>query len=229
MAIKLDIITEKLENISEGCYATDLVGDVVNWILNKPRPYRVLYDSKYDVWVICNALENTHRGMAEDLFDSGYLYDVSRTVDNDIQDIRDLNPRKYHTGWTDAEVYTEEGFNNYQLKGFFFIPDGKHYEDYENSSFYSVENPIEGGIIFTQLHDEFSPSGIFKDMYNRMKRMNVIKDKKPSLMDIYRKCKSKYGSDWLDHYYNISSELGYDDDEVQDFVDEFAIIDFMKG
>ena len=105
MAIKLDIITENLENISEGCYATDYVGDVVNWILNKPKPYRILYDSHFDVWVICDALENTHKGMAIDLFDSDYLYGVTKNLDGYIKFAR--SDGTYNSGYTDEEVYTD--------------------------------------------------------------------------------------------------------------------------
>ena len=223
MAIKLDILTEKLENISEGCYATDYVGDVVNWILNKPKPYRILYDSHFDVWVICDALENTHRGMALDLFDSDYLYSVAKNLGKYIQFAR--SDGKFNNGYTDAEVYSDYGFRKYLLKGLFFIPEGKNYEDYENSSFYSIETPITTGTIFTQLYDEFTPTGIFKDLYKKLDAAVAIKNTLPELL---KQFKEKYGNEWLDYFYEEAEEWDYDEEEVQEFLNNYGILASIK-
>ena len=223
MAIKLDIIKEKLENISEGCYATDLVGDVVNWILNKPKPYRILYDSHFDVWVICDALENTHKGMALDLFDSDYLYGVTKNLDGYIKFAR--NDGTYNSGYTDAEVYTDYGFDHYYLKGLFFIPYDKEYSDYENSRFYDVETPITTGTIFTSYPGEFSPDGIFKDLYKKLDYAGAIKN---TLPEIFKQCRKEYGDKWLDYFYDEAEEWDYDEEEVQEFLNNYGILASIK-
>lgn len=223
MAIKLDIITENLENISEGCYATDYVGDVVNWILNKPKPYRILYDSHFDVWVICDALENTHKGMAIDLFDSDYLYGVTKNLDGYIKFAR--SDGTYNSGYTDAEVYTDYGFDHYYIKGLFFIPHDKEYSDYENSRFYDVETPITTGIIFTSRPGEFSTSGIFKDLYKKLDYAGAIKN---TLPEIFKQCRKEYGDKWLDYFYDEAEEWDYDEEEVQEFLNNYGILASIK-
>ena len=74
-----DDLNESLEEIASGTYCTDYVGDIVNWLLNKPKPYRIVYDRYYDVWCIADAMQNTHKDMSIDMFDSDYLYGVAKT------------------------------------------------------------------------------------------------------------------------------------------------------
>lgn len=217
------ILDERLEEISTATYATDSVGDIVNWLLNKPKPYRILYDKKYDVWVIADAMSNTHKDMSIDLFDSDYLYGVARDLDNDIKQAR--TDGKFNSGYTDAEVYSDYWFDNFQLKGLFFIPKNMQYRDYEESGFYSHEVPITTGSIFVQRPSEFSEHGIFKDLYNKLDRLNVLKS---SLKSIYIDCRKNYGLDWLQYFYDEAEEWEYDEDEVQEFMNRYGILGIMK-
>lgn len=217
------ILDERLEEISPETYATDSVGDIVNWLLNKPKPYRILYDREYDVWVIADAMSNTHKDMSIDLFDSDYLYGVAKDLDGDISLAREDG--KFNSGYTDAEVYSDYWFHHYQLKGLFFIPKNMQYRDYEESGFYSYEVPITTGSIFVQRSSEFSEHGIFKDLYNKLDRLNALKS---SLKSIYLDCRRNYGSDWLQYFYDEAEEWDYDEDEVQEFLNRFGILNIMK-
>ena len=180
--MKLRYLTERLEEICRSTYATDSAQDIANWIVNKPKPYRILYDRYYDVWVIADANDQTHSDMAIDLFDSGYLYGVAKDLDGDIKRIRndESNSRGdyYNSGWTDAEVYQDYGFDHYQLKGLIFIPYGMEYRDYEESGFYSYKKNISTGTIFTQRPTEFSSDGIFKSLYNKLAIMKALQPEK---------------------------------------------------
>lgn len=218
-----ELLNERLEEISQATYATDLVGDVVNWLLNKPKPYRILYDKKYDVWVIADAMSNTHKDMSIDLFDSDYLYGVARNLDSDIALAREEG--KFNSGYTDAEVYSDYWFDNFQLKGLFFIPKNMQYRDYEESGFYSHEVPITTGSLFVQRPSEFSEHGIFKDLYNKLDRLNALKS---SLKSIYLDCRRNYGSDWLQYFYDEAEEWEYDEDEIQEFMDRYGIVGILK-
>lgn len=180
--MKLRYLTERLEEICRSTYATDSAQDIANWIVNKPKPYRILYDRYYDVWVIADANDQTHSDMAMGLFDSGYLYGVAKDLDGDIKRIRndESNSRGdyYSSGWTDAEVYQDYGFDHYQLKGLIFIPYGMEYRDYEESGFYSYKKNISTGTIFTQRPTEFSSDGIFKSLYNKLAIMKALQPEK---------------------------------------------------
>lgn len=217
------LLNERLEEISTATYATDSVGDIVNWLLNKPKPYRILYDKKYDVWVIADAMSNTHKDMSIDLFDSDYLYGISSKVDDYINFAR--HDGNFNSGYTNAEVYSDYGFDNFQLKGLFFIPKNMQYRDYEESGFYSHEVPITTGSLFVQRPSELSEHGIFKDLYNKLDRLNALKS---SLKSIYLDCRRNYGSDWLQYFYDEAEEWEYDEDEVQEFLNRYGIVGILK-
>ena len=107
-SIKLQIkesvdLTEGLDEVADGTYCTDYVGDVANWILNKPKPYRILYDKKFDIWCIADAMKNTHKDMSIDMFDDGYVEQAGKNVDKYINFAR--NDGHFSSGYTDAEVY----------------------------------------------------------------------------------------------------------------------------
>ena len=221
------LLDERLEEIADSTYATDSVTDIANWILNKPKPYRILYDKKFDVWAIADAMKNTHKDMSIDLFDSDYLYGVSSKVDDYINFAR--NDGTFNSGYTDAEVYSDYGFDNYYLKGLFFVPKDMNYRDYEESGFYSYEIPITSGTIFVTSRDEFTSNGIFRDLYNKLDRQGAIKT---SLEALWKQTKHDYsGKDFetiLQYFRDEAEEWEYDEDEVEEFIDNFALVDLVK-
>ena len=161
-------LDERLEEIENGTYCTDYVGDIVNWLLNKPKPYRMLKDSYFDIWCIADANKTTHRDMSIDIFDSDYLYSVSKNLDYEINKMREHG--NYSNGWTDAEVYSDYGFDNRNLMGLFFIPNGDNYFNYEESGFYPKRTKITTGTIFTR----YSFPETFPDLFKKLKIMNAI-------------------------------------------------------
>ena len=216
-------LDERLEEIASGTYATESATDIANWILNKPKPYRILYDAKYNVWCIADAMSQTHKDMSIDLFDSDYLYGVAKDLDGDIATMRKLGD--FNSGYTDAEVYSDFGFDKYNLKGLFFTPNDMNYRDYEESGFYSHEVPITTGTIFVSNPYEFSENGIFKDLYKKLDRMDALTK---SLRAIYAECRKEYGANWLDYFYDEAEEYEYDEDEVQEFLNNYGILNILK-
>lgn len=218
-------LDENLEEIASGTYCTDYVGDIVNWLLNKPKPYRILYDKKYDVWCIADAMQNTHKDMSIDLFDSDYLYGVTDDLDGDIQRFREEG--NFNDGYTDAEVYSEWLFDNRLMKGCFFIPKNMNYRDYEESGFYSVNIPITTGDIFVTRASELSPSGIFSDLYNKLLIRGAIrKSLKQIWLDLRRK-KMDDIDDIVDVFHSEAEKNGYSDEEATEFLNRFGIVNLM--
>ena len=216
-------LDERLEEVADSTYATDSATDIANWLINKPKPYIIIYDAKYDVWCIADAMKQTHKDMSIDLFDSDYLYGVAKDLDNDIKTMRKLGD--FNSGYTDAEVYSDFQFDHYNVKGLFFIPKNMNYHDYEESGFYSCEVPITSGTIFVQRASEFSESGIFKDLYKKLDRMDALLK---SLKKIYLECRKEYGENWLDYFYDEAEEWEYDPNEVQEFLDRYGIVGILK-
>jgi hypothetical protein len=165
-------ITERLEAVSGNTYCSESVGDITNWILNKPKPYRILYDSKFDVWCIADAINRTHWQMAEDLFDSNYLLNVTRILDKWISDARDEDD--YDSEYSDKEVYAGYGFDHKYIAGLFFITNGVNTKEFEESGLYNIPTKIETGTIFSRRDVPFNETGLFSDLYIKLRRLKAL-------------------------------------------------------
>lgn len=217
-------LDERLEDIGNSTYCTDSAQDIANWIVNKPMPYRVIYDKKYDVWCIADAEVQTHKDMSIDMFDSNYLYGIAKDLDNDIELMRKED--NLNDGWTDAEVYSDYQFDHYNIKGLIFIPENMEYRDYEESGFYSAKTELVNGTIFTTRHSEFSDSGIFKSLYLKLKIMGAIK---PEIEALWKKALLlKFDSDkMINWFYDTAGKHGYSDTEISRFIDDH-LTDYLK-
>ena len=217
-------LDERLEDIGNSTYCTDSAQDIANWIVNKPMPYRVIYDKKYDVWCIADAEVQTHKDMSIDMFDSNYLYGIAKNLDSDIELMRKED--NLNDGWTDAEAYSDYQFDHYNIKGLIFIPENMEYRDYEESGFYSAKTELVNGTIFTTRHSEFSDSGIFKSLYLKLKIMGAIK---PEIEALWKKALLlKFDSDkMLNWFYDTAGKHGYSDTEISRFIDDH-LIDYLK-
>ena len=49
-----------------------------------------------------------------------------------------------------------------------------------------------------------------------------------SLRAIYVECRKEYGEDWLDYFYDEAEEYEYDEDEVQEFLNNYGILNVLK-
>lgn len=217
-------LDERLEDISNSTYCTDSAQDIANWIVNKPKPYRVIYDKTYDVWCIADAAVQTHKDMSIDMFDSNYLYDYARDLDADIERMRKED--NLNSGWTDAEAYSDYQFDHYNIKGLIYIPENFEYRDYEESGFYSARTELVNGTIFTTRHSEFSDSGIFKSLYLKLKIMGAIK---PDIDVLWKKALLlKHDPDkMLDWFYTVAENHGYTDSQISRFIDDH-LTDYIK-
>lgn len=217
-------LDERLEDIGNSTYCTDSAQDIANWIVNKPMPYRVIYDKKYDVWCIADAEVQTHKDMSIDMFDSNYLYGIAKDLDSDIEMMRKED--NLNSGWTDAEAYSDYQFDHYNIKGLIFIPENMEYRDYEESGFYSAKTELVNGTIFTTRASEFSDSGIFKSLYLKLKIMGAIK---PDIDVLWKKALLlKHDPDkMLGWFYTAAENHGYSDQQVSDYLDKH-LTDYIK-
>lgn len=78
-------IKESIKQVESGTLITDYVGDVVNLFINKPKPYRVVYNKLNDVYGIIDAYKGTHGFIYDDLIEQGYQdYDYYYRSNNSI-------------------------------------------------------------------------------------------------------------------------------------------------
>lgn len=74
---KVGRISESVEKIDD-ILVFDYVGDVVNLLLNKPRPYRICYDPQNDVYGVGDAYKYIHGFIEKGMRQLGYI--ISETT-----------------------------------------------------------------------------------------------------------------------------------------------------
>jgi hypothetical protein len=68
----IKLIREKIEKHENGIIVTDYVGDIVNLLINKPKPYRIVYLPEWDVYGIGDAYKFIHGNIQDVLKEFGY-------------------------------------------------------------------------------------------------------------------------------------------------------------
>ena len=215
LKIRETIINERLESIADGIYATDSATDVANWLVNKPKAYRILYDAKRDVWGVADAMRGTHMDIARNLYKSGYIFLSDKEIETMKRDLGDS--ARYMSA---QDLYAKYGFyGDNTMYGLFFIPKQEEYLDYEEQGFYNVETVLTTGSIFARRKGYFSSDGPLSELYNKLKVMGAIEEgqRKP-LEKIYADCKSLYPNDTMYMFKSIANENGYSGDEVNAFI-----------
>ena len=220
-------LTEKLEEVADGTYATDSAGDIANWLLNKPKPYRIIYDTKFDIWIIGDAMQTIHRAMAQDMIDSETNFRYDYISDDDIEELRRI--AGFNDGYTESEVYVDYGFspNSKMLIGAFFIPNGDSYEKYEQSGFYKYAYKIKSGTIFTAFPNVFSRSGAYASLYRKLYIQNAILPG-GEYMPIENICdvvKKQHGrtEDAFRRFQKIAKHYGYSEEESEQYASDFGL------
>lgn len=198
-------IQEKLENISGEVFATDYAGDIANLLLNKPKAYRVLYDSKYGAYAIADAMNITHAQLARTLFDSGYIMPTPE----ELQVMR----KNVHatSSASDAQIYYHNGFyGDNSFCSFMFMPSDYRYSAYDDLSIYTNETRIKSGIIYCYNKRDLTAKGILKDLFTVLKQRDAFPK---SLEKLFRSCKD------ISEFTIIAQENGYTAGEAADFID----------
>jgi hypothetical protein len=162
LRIKENNINEKFEQWKTGVYFTDYVGDIVNLMLNKPKIYRIVYDSQFDIYAMCDAKKYVHDNLAEKMFDSGFAQQFMN--DNDLIDIKNCPENG-----TNAQKYRINGsWIKHTLHYAVFIPYNKNNGENTLDSWYCYYLPITSGNIYVHYENYLSENGVLKDMYNKL-------------------------------------------------------------
>lgn len=142
------IIKERLEHTQHG-FVTDYAGDIVNFMVNKPKIYRITYYPGLDIYAICNGYENIHIENDYSLIDLGYI-----------------------------DKILSEDFINFLFVPTELINDKEKWEVYgvgENERAYLT--PITTGYIIT--YDEETLTKDMSELYEILKRRHLLVDLKP--------------------------------------------------
>jgi len=143
------IIKERLEQTKYG-FVTNYAGDIVNFMVNKPKIYRITYYPGLDIYAICDGYENIHLSNDRSLEELGYV----------------------------DEVLHDEDFINFLFIPTEFIDDKEKWEVYgvgENERAYLT--PITTGYIIT--YDGETLTQDISELYEILKRRHLLVDLKP--------------------------------------------------
>lgn len=157
-------IAASLKQLDDGgILLTDYVGDVVNLLINKPKPYRLCYLEYDDVWLIADAMTYLHEEMIEKSVDEGWLpktVEFMRMYNEDISDI-DANRS------VNLIFLTDESMKQF----------GSYTDPYATAEF-GYEYPITTGSLFTK--SNLSSNYLKRsapELYNKIKKYAISENR----------------------------------------------------
>lgn len=66
------LLSERLNKIGSDIMITDYVGNIVDLLINKPQPYKIIYDAQADYWIIAPAFKYIHQVMMDKAWRDGW-------------------------------------------------------------------------------------------------------------------------------------------------------------
>lgn len=165
------ILVERLEDIGYGIECTDYVGDVVNILINRPRLYRIVYDSKNDVYGISDPYYNSHNITIERMFEQGY---VQQYIPNEYLDKIKHHPKVPGGEFMDPIRYRRTLFDDSALHYCVFIPKDVDTNINRFDSWYECPIRIKSGTLYFHDKNELSNSGCFKDLFRKLSQFDYI-------------------------------------------------------
>jgi hypothetical protein len=79
--INEELLSESLHKLGSNCFITDSPYDIKNLIMNKPKLYRILYDSNIDMYMIGDGNEIIHWDMIREAERQGYYANQEEFID----------------------------------------------------------------------------------------------------------------------------------------------------
>ena len=148
-------LNERLEEINSGIYATKSAYDIINWMKNKPKPYRIIYDSNINQYFIGDAFDYIHQDMLEEAFYSGFYPDMLSA--NEVDD------------------YSNKGMENKTMLFFSFDPEGGGLIDSEKSSDgYTRKYVYDFGTIYSHEFTPLEDFELYKILGEPVKKETVL-------------------------------------------------------
>ena len=149
-----EALNEKLEELSDGIYATQSAYDILNLFKNKPKAYRVVYDKNLRYYFIGDALKYIHSDLISAAYHQGFYYDefdmgsrdeiVTYLGDNlETQDIlmlsffpKDFGDKKAIDDERSSDWYTNKYTYDF---GTIYVHEMNEFEDFD---FYHIAKPL---------------------------------------------------------------------------------------
>ena len=143
------IIQERIDKTNKG-FVTDYAGDIINFMVNKPKIYRITYYPRLDVYAICDGYNNSHTANYYSMKELGYDSNEETLLEDDICFL--FVPTEFID---DKEKWEVEGFGNER----------------------AYLTPITTGYIVT--YDSYTLHNDMYELYEILKRRHLLVDIEP--------------------------------------------------
>ena len=152
-------ITERLEELTTGVYATNSAFDVVNIMKNKPKAYRIIYDSNINYYFIGDAFNYIHIDLLEEAYKWAFYPNMFA-----VDEMRD---------YMDEELYNDT------LLLFSFYPNnlGTKLDIEKSSDGYTRKYVYDFGNIYAHEMTPLEHSDIYSILGKPLKREDIFEDK----------------------------------------------------
>ena len=118
-----------------GVLLTDYVGDVVNLLINKPKPYRLCYLEMDDVWLIADAMTYLHEEMIDIALNEGWIPKSAEFMQKYHEDVSYFDANRT----VNLIFLTDDALSKF----------GSYSDPYATAEF-GYEYPVTTGSIFTK-------------------------------------------------------------------------------
>lgn len=152
-------IRESFKKLDINFLITDYVGDVVNLLVNKPKPYRITYIKYDDLYIIADAEKFVHYDMTDKAIELGYLPKSKEFMSRCNMDLEEFD-----SYYTDNLIFlTDADLTNF----------GSYSDIYATTEF-GYEYPITTGSLFTK--SKYSKNYLkiaVPDLYDKLQKYAI--------------------------------------------------------
>lgn len=165
------VLKERLQKLGNDMFITDYAGDIVKLLVNKPKPYRFLYDAQADLYMICDAWDYIHSDMVVTAFENGWYSDQKDFCEIFTGFYNSRCGLAYFSSCMDNTPFEKEEFDDSELSlisknvnqdedwvygwlyCFGFIPSGSNGGDSMTDDGYDKEYDFSFGTVYTRGFD----------------------------------------------------------------------------
>lgn len=154
------VISASIHKIDDGAVLlTDYAGDIVNLLVNKPKPYRIVYVPFDDVYLIADAKEYIHEYITQEALDEGWLQKLDEFMRKNHEDIEEIDA--FRT--VNLIFLRDEDLSQF----------GGYSDPYATTEF-GYEYPITTGSVFTKSkYSKNYLSSAVPELYSKLQRYAI--------------------------------------------------------
>lgn len=147
-------LQEKLEELNDSIYATNSAYDILNWMKNKPRELRIIYDDSINTYFFGDAFNYIHQDILEEAYYQGFYPDMLSSSE------------------------ARDKVDNHKVTLFAFYPNGGRKLDIEKSSDgYTRKYVYDFGVIYAHEETPLEDCPLYKLLGEPIKKENVFECK----------------------------------------------------